>query len=105
MMRLSDHVARIIFLICAALIVAVIIGVFYFVGSRAFLVFVLPGGSSFKDFFTSTNWDPTASLNDNPTYGSWGLIEGSLIITLVSVIIATPLSFGMALFMTEVTPR
>lgn len=105
MMRLSDHVARIIFLICAALIVAVIIGVFYFVGSRAFLVFVLPGGSPFKDFFTSTNWDPTASLNDNPTYGAWGLIEGSLIITLVSVIIATPLSFGMALFMTEVTPR
>ena len=104
MMRLSDQIARIVFLICAVLIVAVILGVFYFVGSRAFLVFTLPGGSSLKDFFTSTTWDPAANLNDNPSYGAWGLIEGSLIITFVSVVIATPLSFGMALFMTEVTP-
>lgn len=105
LMRISDHIARIIFLICAILIVAVIIGVFYFVGSRAFNIFFAPGGTSIKDFFTSTNWDPSANLNDNPVYGAWGLIEGSLVITFFSVIIATPLSFGMALFMTEVTPR
>src|SRR5437762_158464 len=104
MMRLSDQIARIVFLVCAALIIAVIVGVFYFVGSRAFLVFFQPGGTSLKEFFTSTTWDPAANLNDNPSYGAWGLIEGSLIITFFSVIIATPLSFGMALFMTEVTP-
>ncbi|GHO68993.1 phosphate transport system permease protein [Ktedonobacter sp. SOSP1-52] len=105
MMRISDQVARIVFLICAILVVAIIISVFYFIGSKAFKVFYLPGGSSVQEFFTSTHWDPTAGNSDNPAYGAWGLILGSIIITLASVLIATPLSFGMALFMAEVTPR
>src|SRR5947209_5233369 len=104
-MRLSDQVARVIFLICAIFLVAVILGVFIFVGSRAFRVFFEPGGTSLKEFFTSTNWDPTASNSDTPQFGALGLIIGSVVITLGSVLIATPLSFGMALFMTETTPR
>ena len=104
-MRLSDQVARVIFLICAIFLVAVILGVFIFVGSRAFRIFFEPGGTSLKEFFTSTNWDPTASNNDTPKFGALGLIIGSVVITLGSVLIATPLSFGMALFMTETTPR
>lgn len=105
MMRVSDQIAHIVFLICAILIVAIIVGVFYFVGSKAFKVFYLPGGSSIGEFFTSSHWDPTAGNSDVPAYGAWGLILGSIVITLVSVLIATPLSFAMALFMAEITPR
>src|SRR5260221_6738135 len=37
--RLGDQVARVVFFICAILLVAVIIGVIVFIGSKAFLVF------------------------------------------------------------------
>ncbi len=103
--RVSDQVARIIFLVCAVLLVAVILGVFVFVGANSFRVF--GEGANIKDFFFGTTWDPTGALdvNGNPTFGAGGLILGSIVITLLSVIIATPLAFGMALFFTEISPR
>jgi phosphate transport system permease protein len=85
--------------------VVVIVGVFFFIGSNAFKVF--GEGANVRDFFFSTNWDPTGGgdINGNPSYGAGGLILGSIVVTLVSVIIATPLAFGMALFFNEVSPH
>ncbi len=103
--RLADQSARIIFLICAILLIVVIAGVFIFIGSYAFRVF--GEGASVQQFFTSKNWDPVGNndVNGNPSYGAAGLIIGSVVITFFSVIIATPLAFGMALFFTEITPQ
>jgi phosphate transport system permease protein len=103
--RMADQSARIIFLICAILLIVVIASVFIFIGSYAFRVF--GEGASVQQFFTSTNWDPVGNndVNGNPSYGAAGLIIGSVVITFFSVIIATPLAFGMALFFTEVTPK
>ncbi|MDQ2716700.1 MAG: phosphate ABC transporter permease subunit PstC [Chloroflexota bacterium] len=103
--QISEQIARFVFLACAIFVVAIIIGVFYFVGSQALRIFFEHGGATIKEFFTSTNWDPTAGNSDTPQYGALGLIVGSIIITFVSVIIATPLSFGLAIFLTEVCPR
>ena len=103
--RLANTIARIVFLLCAVFMVALIIAIFIFVGSKAFNVFFERGGATFQQFFTSTNWDPTAGNSDTPQYGALGLILGSIIITFWSVLIATPLSWAMALFLTEVTPR
>ncbi len=102
---IADRIARVIFLICAILLVVVIIGVFVFIGLNAFKVF--GEGANVKDFFFSTNWDPTGNgdVNGTPSFGAGGLILGSIVITLFSVIIATPLAFGMALFFTEVSPN
>ena len=105
--KFADRTARIIFLVCAVLIVIVIVGVFGFLGSNAFRLFYENGGTSIGHFFSSTNWDPTGN-NDpdgNPQFGAAGLILGSLVITFFSVIITIPLAFGMALFLTELTPR
>ncbi|HJT55192.1 MAG TPA: phosphate ABC transporter permease subunit PstC, partial [Ktedonobacteraceae bacterium] len=55
--------------------------------------------------FGTMNWDPTAANSDTPGYGALGLIIGSLVITFVSVVIATPLALGVALFFVEVSPR
>jgi len=101
----ADRTARIVFAICAALLVAIIIGVFVFVGYNAF--HVLASGANFGSFFTSTTWDPSGGKNEagTPSFGALGLIIGSVIVTLISVIIATPLAFGMALFFTEMCPR
>ncbi len=99
----ADRAARIIFLLCAILLVIVIAGVFLFMGLNAFKVF--GEGANLKDFLFSTNWDPTGNgdVNGNPSFGAGGLFLGSIVITLVSVLIATPLAFGMALFFTEVS--
>ncbi|MBV9259711.1 MAG: phosphate ABC transporter permease subunit PstC, partial [Ktedonobacteraceae bacterium] len=57
-----------------------------------------------RNFFASTNWDPQGS-NGTPSYGILGFIIGSVVTTLLATIIVTPLAFGMALFMTEVSPK
>ena len=102
---LADRIARIAFLICAVLLIAVIISVFVFIGMNAFRVFT--EGANLKDFFFSTNWDPTGNndINGNPSFGAGGLILGSIVITAFSVLIATPLAIGLAICFTEAAPR
>jgi phosphate transport system permease protein len=102
--RIADHAARIVFLVCAILLIVVILSVFGFLGANAFRIFFEKGGTSVKDFFFSTNWDPTGN-NGNPSFGAGGLILGSVIITAISVIIVIPLAFGTALCFTQVFPR
>ncbi len=101
----ADNAARSAFLLCAAFVVLVIVAVFVFVGVNAFKVF--GEGAQVGSFFFNTNWDPSGNgdVNGTPSFGAGGLILGSIVITLFSVVIATPLSFGMALFFTELSPR
>lgn len=100
-----DHAARIVFLVCAVLIVVIIVGVFVFVGINGLRIF--GEGANLQKFLFSTNWDPGGNntADGTPSFGAGGLIIGSIVITLLSVIIATPLSFGMALFFTEMSPH
>jgi len=102
--RIANQTSTIIFLLCAIFIIAVIISVFLFLGSNAFRVFT--EGATLKDFFASANWDPTGNndVNGNPSFGAAGLILGSVVTTLLAVIIVIPLAFGMAVFFTEVAP-
>ncbi len=102
---IGDRIAQIIFLLCALFLIAVIVSIFIFIGVNAFRIF--GEGGTFKNFFLNTFWDPIGALssNGNPSYGAGGLIIGSVVITFLAVIIATPLSFGLALFFTEVSPQ
>jgi phosphate transport system permease protein len=50
-------------------------------------------------FFTSTNWDPPAN-----EFGALVPIYGTLITSTIALIIAVPVSFGIALFLTELSP-
>jgi phosphate transport system permease protein len=106
--RIADQSARIVFSICAIFLILVIVGVFFFLGSNAFRLFFEHGGSDLKTFFTSTTWDPTGNNdptgNGNPSFGAAGLIIGSIVITLLSVLITIPFAFAMALFLTELSP-
>lgn len=100
----ADRAARAIFVLSALFLIAVIAGVFIFLGSNAFRVF--GEGANVKDFFFSTTWDPTGNAhNGTPYLGAGGLILGSIVITVLSLVIATPLAFGMAIFFTELCPR
>lgn len=105
----SDRVARSVSFLCALLLVVIILAVIGFISSKAFAVFVERGGASVRTFFTVDHWDPTGESdptgNGIPNFGAAGLILGSIIITLSSVLLVIPLAMGTALFFTEMAPK
>src|SRR5690348_12016785 len=50
-------------------------------------------------FLTSDAWSPVT--ND---YGAWAPIFGTLVTSLIALILAVPTAFGIALFLTEIAP-
>lgn len=51
------------------------------------------------NFITSAQWDPIGQQ-----FGAWVPIYGTLVTAAIAMIIAIPVSFGIALFLTEVAP-
>jgi phosphate transport system permease protein len=51
-------------------------------------------------FFFSTDWNPPSEV-----FGALPFIYGTLMSSLLAIIIATPISLGVALFLTELAPR
>ncbi|MFZ5657899.1 MAG: phosphate ABC transporter permease subunit PstC [Pseudomonadota bacterium] len=52
------------------------------------------------DFFTTTDWNPVEDQ-----YGALVPIYGTVVTALIAMLIAVPVSFGIAFFLTEVAPR
>jgi phosphate transport system permease protein len=50
-------------------------------------------------FLTSTTWDPVSN-----EYGGLVMIYGTLATSLIALVIAVPVSFGIAVFLTELSP-
>ena len=99
--KLIDYGIQRLFLVCAACIVVIIIGVFLFIGINAFHLFA--ASPTATSILTTTDWDPEGN-HGTPVYGMLGFILGTLVTTLLAVVIATPFAFGMALFMVESSP-
>ncbi|HET7299033.1 MAG TPA: phosphate ABC transporter permease subunit PstC, partial [Oleiagrimonas sp.] len=51
------------------------------------------------DFLTSAEWNPVTD-----TYGALAPIFGTLVTSAIALVLAVPLSFGIALFLTEIAP-
>lgn len=51
-------------------------------------------------FVTSSTWDPVAE-----EFGAWPLIFGTLLSSALALMIAVPLSLGVAIYLTEFAPR
>jgi phosphate transport system permease protein len=108
-MRLTDQIAKVIFFLCALLLVGVIVSVIYFIASKAFLIF--GSGVNPLTFLFGTTWDPTgighmdADGNPVPYFGAGGLILGSVVTTLLSVLLVIPFAVGTAIFFTELAPK
>lgn len=51
-------------------------------------------------FFTTSTWDPVASI-----FGAGVPIYGTLLTSFLALLIGVPVSFGIALFLTELSPR
>ncbi|PKL61705.1 MAG: phosphate ABC transporter permease [Methanomicrobiales archaeon HGW-Methanomicrobiales-2] len=84
-------------LFCAAL--AAIVAVFFII------VFLLRDGyqivleTGLWNFLTGMNWNPTGQ---NPSYGVFPLITGTLLVMALAMVIAVPLSIGSAVFIAEI---
>ncbi|HEY8256529.1 MAG TPA: phosphate ABC transporter permease subunit PstC [Gemmatimonadales bacterium] len=72
----------------------------------AFLVFELWTGARLAidkfgfQFVTNSSWDPVAE-----EFGAFPLIFGTLISSLIALVIAVPLSLGVAIYLTEFAPK
>jgi phosphate transport system permease protein len=55
-------------------------------------------------FITSDTWDPNPA-SGNPVFGALAFIYGTVVSSLIALLIAVPISIGIALFLTELAPR
>ena len=64
--------------------------------------------SSGFEFVTSSEWVPNDADGPGPggpTFGALAFIYGTVIVSLIALTIAVPISVGIALFLTELSPR
>ncbi len=81
------------------------IAIFVLVSLAGAALSMLWGGRSVlasqgSDFFLSTDWNPVEGK-----YGALVPIYGTVVTALIAMLIAVPISFGIAFFLTEVAPR
>ncbi|HEX7340054.1 MAG TPA: phosphate ABC transporter permease subunit PstC [Rhodanobacteraceae bacterium] len=90
-----DAAFRRLLLCCALLVLAALLGAALSTlwGGRD--IFIKQGLS----FLTSSAWDPVTNH-----YGALAPVFGTLITSLIAIVLAAPLSFGIALFLTEIAP-
>ncbi len=93
--RIQDFFFHKITMLFAASVLAVLVGIIVslFIGAvPAFKEFGL-------GFITTVEWDPV-----NEQYGAAIAIVGTLVTSCIALLIAFPVSFGIALFLTEICP-
>src|SRR5436190_2229748 len=99
--RLADPAFRWIATIAGASVLLILGLMLVSTTGRAWPVFRHAGLS----FFTSTRWSPGVSRTGvTGTYGALSFIYGTLVTSLLAILIAVPLAVAVALFLTEVAP-
>lgn len=96
--RVRENVSHGIFAACAAFLVIAMLAIFVFVGANAYQTFTVHHISPFA-FFFGTSWFPA-----DGEVGALVMIVGSITVTLFAVLVSTPISVGLAIFVTEIAP-
>jgi phosphate transport system permease protein len=82
---------------CAFVSLAVLAGIAIFLGLQAIPAFETQGLS----FLTTTAWDINT---DPPTAGIWGMLYGSVLLAVIGLIIAVPVSVLLSIFIVFLAP-
>jgi phosphate transport system permease protein len=93
---IPDRVFRSIAFAAGATVLVILGLIAYSTTKEAWPAFTHEGLS----FVTSDNWNPAAGK-----FGALAFIYGTLIVSLIAIVIAVPVSIGVALFITEVAPK
>ncbi|MDO5504834.1 MAG: phosphate ABC transporter permease subunit PstC [Pseudoxanthomonas suwonensis] len=92
----ADRTFRLALTVCAVLVLVTLAGAALSMlwGGRDVLA------NQGLSFFTSANWNPVMNQ-----YGALVPIYGTIVTAVIAMLIAVPVSFGIAFFLTEVAPR
>jgi len=93
--RITDRLFRWLALASGLLVLAILALIAYTTTKNAWPWFSAEGLGIFKD-----NWDPAKGQ-----YGAGAMIYGTFLVGVIALIIAVPISVGIALFVTEIAPR
>jgi phosphate transport system permease protein len=94
--EVQDRVFRSAMILCGLAVLGILVLIVYELVSRSSLSWHAFG---FK-FFAGSEWDPVSQV-----FGAFPFIYGTLVSSLVALIIAVPLAGGVAVFTTEMCPR
>lgn len=93
--RRQDAAFRAVTFLSAALVVIVLAGMIVFLINGAMPALVAAGPS----FLWSSDWDTVEDI-----YGALAPITGTLVTATIAMVIGIPVSFGIAMFLTEICP-
>jgi phosphate transport system permease protein len=93
--RIQDFIFHKVTLLFAASVLIVLVGIIVSLAIGAAPAFREFGAS----FLTTNEWDPV-----NDKFGALIAITGTLVTSIIALLVAFPISFGIALFLTEIAP-
>lgn len=100
----SETRGKVIIYSSALLMIIAVVAITLFLtvqGLRSFVVDHI----NFWSFITGTTWNPDQSESGKVSYGAFPFIFGSLAVTLLAAVFATPIAVGCAVFMAELAKK
>lgn len=101
----TEYAGRTYTILCGLLIVIATLAIIIFIFSKGINTFIKDKYPLFK-FLFSTVWKPDAeAASGGPQFGILIFITGSVLVSLGAVILSTPVSIALAIFMNLISPR
>jgi phosphate transport system permease protein len=100
----SDRAFRVVALAAGALVLAILALIAVSMLNQAWPAFRESG----TDFLTSKRWVPNDPDGDGPLgpqFGALAFVYGTVVASAIALVLAVPVSVGIALFTTEIVPR
>src|SRR5215510_7622120 len=94
--KLADNTFKLLIVLCALSILGILTLICYELITKSHLSIVKFG----LGFFFGQNWDPVAG-----DFGALPFVYGTLVSSLLALLLAVPLGIGVAVFLTEMCPR
>lgn len=94
---LIDETVKYVLIGCAAFMTVLVLAIILFIAQKGLLTFA---DISPLEFFTQSKWDPTEGK-----YGGLSFIIGSLQVTVLSILFATPLALACSIFLSKIAPK
>lgn len=91
-----------LFLMCASVSIFAVIVIFLFIFQQSFSSIKDLG---FRNLFLSARWLPNLKEPLQGSYGMAGFIWGTVITTLIALVIGAPLGIGTAIFIDQIAPK
>jgi phosphate transport system permease protein len=91
----GEKIILVALFVCGAISIATTVGILWELGKESLLFFQDPT-VSFWDYITGTVWQPQAG-----TFGIWALILGTVMVSLIALLVAVPIGLAAAIYLSE----